>query len=124
MVRRVVPQYIGNVKIPENRETTHQLLRCWAELLDEVASIEPLLKNLKEKSVEGDFIKQASEIAMYLTECMGEKKLEPKANTDIYTGNPRTMIGYFNSRTAGVLHHYFDEPDVKLRKPAYPARDV
>ena len=121
---RLIPQYIGNVKIPENRETTEQLLFCWAQLLDEVTNVKPLLRKLKEKVSEKDFITQASEISMHLAHVLEAKNVKPQCETDIYTGNPRTMIGYFNSRTAGVLHYYFDKPDVKLRKPCYPCRDA
>jgi hypothetical protein len=121
-VSRLIPAWIGNVKVPENRETTEQLLLCWAQLLNEVTNVKPLLRKLKDKMVEKDFIAQASEISIYLSHVLEDKKVQPTCETDIYTGNPLTMVGYFNSRTAGVLHYYFDKPDVKLRKPSFPMR--
>ena len=120
MVRRVIPKYIGNVSIPENRETTEQLLFCWAQLTGEVDNVKPLLRKLKDKMTEKAFVLQAQEVSMYLSQVLEEKKFPKKCNTDIYVGNPSTPTGYFNSRVAGVLHLFFDDPEYKTKKPCIP----
>lgn len=117
---RLIPQWIGNVKVPENRDTTIQLISCWAQLVGEVANVKPLIRKLSDKMTEQSFVLRSQEIVMHLSGALEEKGFKHKNKTEIYVGNPETAIGYFNARIATVMHVFFDEPDVKLRKPCIP----
>lgn len=114
---RLIPQWIGNVAVPDTRTTTTQLLFCWAQLLDEVSNIKPLLRNMEQKQTDESFLLQAQEISMHLSGVMADKKLEKKNITSIYIGHPETPVGYFNATAAQVMHNFFDEPDLKFKNP-------
>ena len=110
---RLIPLWIGSVKVPENRNTTMQLLMCWAQIVNEVDNVKSLLRKLSTPMVDRDFVLQAQEVSMYLSQILEEKGFKPKNSTMIYTGHYTSPVGVFNSRVAGVLHKFFDEPDYK-----------
>lgn len=103
--------------IPENRETTIQLLMHWAQLVDEVVNVKPLIRKLSDKMTEQSFILRAQEVSMYLSQMLEEKGFKHKCNTTIYVGHPETPTGIFNANVASVLHVFFDEPGIKFKKP-------
>jgi hypothetical protein len=116
-VSRLIPEWIGNVVVPDNRTTTIQLLMCWAQLLGEVTNVKPLLRKMEQPMTEKSFVFRAQEVTMHLSGVMADKKLEKKNQTNIFTGNGGSPIWWINARMASVLHVYFDEPDLKLNHP-------
>ena len=113
---RLLPNWVGSVAVPDNRETTKQMLFCWAQILDEIANVKPLLRKLDEKMTEQSFVLQAQEVSMYLSGMLDEKKFPMKNKTSIWVGNPTTATGVFNARVAQVMHQFFDEADYQPSK--------
>lgn len=114
---RLIPEWIGNVAVPDNRQTTIQLLMCWAGLLDELANVKPLIKKMEDNITEKSFVFRAQEITMHLSGVMAERKMKKKSETEIYNGQGGSPIWWINARMASVMHVYFDEPNIKLRHP-------
>ena len=119
---RKIPRFIGNIPIPGSRTVTIQLLKCWAELIDERKNIEPLFKELENTLPTHLFYSQAQEIAMHLGGVTDDnkEKFPIKCTSYIFVGEPKTVLASFNCKLAGLLHRYFDESDYKMKGPNKP----
>jgi hypothetical protein len=114
---RKIPKFIGVMAVPETRVVTIQLLKCWADLIEEYKNIEPLFKQLEKTLPTHMFYSQAQEIAMHLGSVTDDHKdkFPVKSTSYIYVGQPKSSLGNLNCRLAGLLHRYFDEPDYKIK---------
>jgi hypothetical protein len=124
-VGRRIPPWIGRVDVPTNRETTRQLLFCWAQLLDEVANVKTMLRGLDGHLNEDEFLVLAQEISSHLSGVIEERKMEKKRTDLVWVGRiPNTnLVGRMNVGLAQTLHVYFDEPDYKIKARHPPIAD-
>lgn len=101
-----IPDWIGKTNVSEDRETTLELLRVFANLLGEP------LPYFNAEQNDDDFLKDVCDIANRLDYDI-EKDVEP-LDIGVLVGFTRTPIGRFNAELAGrvwLLKRALEEND-------------
>lgn len=107
-MRHEIPPWIGSESVPETKDTTKELLECYAALIETDAP------NIDIDMPDVEFLKSACDVGNKLREKHVEKYPDyTPSDVGIWVGFPETPIGKLNAQLVSMVWHLNDWLDQK-----------